>query len=700
MASIRAYLDDFGKMKVYMDRSFYGGSSNLFYVENDEGLSSKLVINSVEGRDNEVVYELTTPTGVSFGTNYYVREEHGARTPLIMRFIVNTEQFNERFNYNGNDLGPTYEKEHTDFAIWSPIATSIILKVYMDNELHAYPMVREKKGVFRVRVDGDLKNATYNYLIERNGEIVQTIDPYSLSSISNGKRSAVIDLSELDKIKDYEVEPLKQPVDAIIYETNVRDMTSSKKANTKTNGTYLALSEEDTEYKGIKTGLSYLEDLGVTHIQLQPVMDYATVDECNPNNYNWGYDPAQFLTPEGCYSSDPNDPYSRVKELKKLITRMHKHNMKVVLDVVFNHVYDVALSSFDKIMPYYYFRYNDSGYLSNGSYCGNDVASEKPMVRKYILNVIEKLFTIYKIDGLRFDLMGILDVVTMNEVVNTVKKIKKDALIYGEGWDLPTHLPYEAKASMNNAYMMPEVGHFNDFFRDTIKGKTSDSAIYEKGYITGDLSFKNQMKDALTANVLEGFNKKFFSPNQSINAVETHDNHTIWDKMHFSNSNDDRSTRQKRQKMMIAVTLLAQGVPFLHMGEEYCGTKNDNGNTYNAGDKVNQFDYDRAIKNIHIVEYTKKLIAFRKEQPLLRLTKTEDIEKKVNITSSDDGVVFYEIKDDKDILRIVINPTYEDKMYTFEEDIETIFDEEGNYKEGNNISVKALSVIVSGRKKK
>lgn len=697
MASIRAYLDDFGKMKVYMDRSFYGGSSNSFYVEDDNGLSSKLVINSREERNNEVVYELTTPAGVSFGTNYYVREEHGNRAPLVMRYVVNTAQFIDRFNYSGNDLGSRYEKSHTDFAVWSPVATSIILKLRVNGEIYTYPMVREKKGVYRVSVKGDLKNATYTYLVERNGEVVESIDPYAISSTGNAKESAVIDLSEIEKIKDYSLDSLKSPLDAIIYETNVRDMTSSKKVGTSTNGTYLALSESDTEYKGLKTGLSYLEALGVTHVQLLPVLDYATVDEFNPHNYNWGYDPVQYLTPEGSYSSNPNDPYARVKELKTLVTTMHKHNMRVVLDVVFNHVYDVAMSSFDKIMPYYYFRYNDSGYLSNGSYCGNDFASEKIMVRRYILYVVEKLFEIYKIDGLRFDLMGILDIVTMNEIVNVAKKIKKDALIYGEGWDLPTSIPHDMKANMNNSYQMLEVGHFNDFFRDVVKGKTSDDAKYERGYITGDTSYKEQMKDALTACIYEGFNKKFNSPKQSINALETHDNHTIWDKMHFSNSNEDRDTRLKRQKMLIATTLLAQGIPFIHMGEEYCATKNDYGNTYNAGDKVNQFDAERAIKNKDIIEYTKKAIAFRKSHDLLRLKDKESIEKCINITNSEDGVVFYEINANNETLRIMFNPTYDDKQYTFEEGFKVLFDVDGNEVEGNEIFVPRLSVIVSGK---
>ncbi len=701
MASILAYLDDFGKMKVHMDKGFYGGRSNCFYASSDDGFNIKLVINGIEETDNEIVYDLTTPTGIRFGVDYTVWEEHGASTPLIMRFIVNTNQFNERFYYSGNDLGAIYNKAYTDFAIWTPVASSVILKLRINEEIKTFPMIREKKGVFRIRVEGDLKNASYTYLVNRNGEVVESIDPYAISSTANGKESAVIDIQELEKIKDYEVDKLKSATDAIIYETNVRDMTSNKKAGTTTNGLFASLCEENTYYKDMKTGLSYLADLGVTHIQLQPVNDFATVNELSINQYNWGYDPLQYLTPEGSYSTNPNDAYARIKELKKMISAMHKHGLKVVLDVVYNHVYDVSSSSFNKIMPYYYFRYTDSAHLSNGSYCGNDIASEKPMVRKYLLYVIKMLFELYKIDGLRFDLMGILDVETINEVVKLVKKIKDDALIYGEGWDMPTLLDNENKASMNNAYKMAHVGYFNDNFRDIIKGKTSDDQLYEKGYLTGDLNLVNEVASCLCASIIgEDYLKKFDEPYQSINALETHDNHTLWDKMHYSNHNEDRTTRQKRQKLLIATTLLAQGIPFIHMGEEYCGTKNDFGNSYNLGDGVNQFDYDRAIKNKHIIDYTKKLIELRKAHSGFRLKDSEAIINRVIVTNSEDGVIYYEINDSKEIIRVIINPTFDKKEYVFEEGFKIIFDEDGNNSESEDIKVAPLSLIVTRKENK
>jgi len=703
MSNMHAYLDDFGKIVLTMKRSFYNGRSDSFYVVADKGYMSELIISNVEEHADIVKYIMIAPSGLAAGVNYYVREQHGLSVPLEKRLIVRTKQFNERYEYDGDDLGAVYHKMHTDFALWAPTASSVILRVKYNGRVRAYPMDRTEKGVWRVSIIGNFKNATYVYLVERNGEIKETIDPYAYSSIGNGQESAVIDLEEVMDIPSVSLKDSVSSTDAIIYEASVRDMTAHPFTGTVQNSTFLALCEEGTKLRDMPTGLDYLTSLGVTHVQFLPVMDFATVDEYHPKkNYNWGYDPAQYLVPEGSYSSDPDDPYARMKELRKMVSAMHEHGMRVNLDVVFNHLYSSDNSPFEKTVPFYYFRCNDHAYLSNGSYCGNDFSSEQPMARRYIVHVIEELIRIYDIDGFRFDLMGILDYETMNAIRDAAIQMKPDIMIYGEGWNMPTMLPDSDKADIDNQAKMPHIGHFNDYFRDVVKGRTSDDQRYDKGFLTGDLGLSFSMLSALSANVLgTPYFKRFQTPDQSINALETHDNNTVWDKMHFCCGNEDRGIRWKRHKMMIATTFVAQGIPFLHAGIEYCGTKNDNGNSYNAGDNINQMDWIRAEYNRDMIAYTKKCISLRKKYKAFRFRTPEEIMSNVKLSVSDGGVIFYDIHYDDPItdttmIRVLINPSFDDKYYTFEPEWRIIFDCDGNeHSEPNgNVCLQQLSVIV------
>ena len=699
-----AYLDDFGKIVVWMDKNFYGGRSEFFTLLSEGGFLKELVVSGVEDHGAQMRYELIAPAGLRFGVDYYIREQHGLRSPLVFRMIVRTKQFHDRFTYTGNDLGATYTKTHTDFALWSPTAVDVIVRVKNGKTKQAYEMERTEKGVWRVRVQGDLQNATYVYLIKRNGAVVESKDPYAYSSTGNGMESAVINLERISSIKSCTLpDAPMNPVDAIIYETSVRDITSSHLTGTKQHSTYAALCEENTSYKDIPTGLSYLASLGVTHVQLLPVLDYATVDEFHPKLlYNWGYDAMQFMTLEGSYSSDADNPYARMMEFKKLVSTLHKHDMRVVLDIVFNHLYDVDSSSLNCTVPYYYFRYNDRGYLSNGSFCGNDLDSEQPMMRKLMLHALKKLVEIYDVDGFRFDLMGILDVDTMNLFQKELKKMKKCIMLYGEGWNMPTFLDDAKKASIANQGKMPGIGHFNDYYRDVIKGKTSDDQKYEQGYLTGDIGAAFSTLAALSGNTLSNPHfRRFDSPNQSINALETHDNSTVWDKMHACCGNESRDVRRARQKMMLLTVLISQGVPFIHAGQEFCGTKNDNSNSYNAGDSINQMDWERAYYNRDIIEYTKKCIALRKKYKAFRLSSTKEISEHVRLNETDGGIIFYDISFiDKEthtkMVRVLINPTYDERTYDFGSEWKVIFDATGDELEPSSVvHVPGLTVIVA-----
>ncbi len=702
MAVIDAYLDDYGKITVNVSRIFYNGSVSSFYITGDDGTYHDCVIQGVEDHEREVRYRLIVPANLRFGTQYYIHEQHGQCVPLQVRYIVRTKRFLDEYTYEKDDLGATWHEKYTDFVLWAPTSIHVYVKVTMGDKVSIHPMEKGEHGTWRVRVNGDLSSALYVYILERDGITIESLDPNGLSSNSNSRASAVIDVSKITNIHDPIVRnPVDTAVDAIIYEASVRDMTSSTMTGTKTNGKYISLTESGTKWKVNPTGLDYLASLGVTHVQFQPVNDFATVDEDHPDrSYNWGYDPSQLLCLEGSYATDPNDPYSRMIEFKKMVSTLHSRGLRVNIDVVFNHMYDVSKTAFDRTVPFYYFRYNESNYLSNGSWCGNDLDSRMPMMRKHFLHVIEQMMKIYGVDGFRFDLMGIIDITTMNQIYELARSIKPDAMIYGEGWDMPTALDWSEKSMIYNQHHMQGIGHFNDTFRDVAKGRTSDDSKYDRGYLTGNLSMAFDMCSALTGNTLgEPYFRRFDSPVQSINAMETHDNATVWDKMHFCCNDEPRDVRMRRHKMLIAAVLVAQGVPFIHAGQEFCGSKNDNANSYNAGDEINGMNWDRMVLNHNVLEYTKKAIALRHQWKAFKLPTSQEIAQRVHFSVVDNDVVFYDIdytERDSDSLRVIMNPSSNGREYHFEGEWKMIFNENGDYidKNTNHIYVPPYTLIV------
>lgn len=702
MPSIKAYIDDFNLVLVSIPRNFFGGESFGFYILDEE---DKLITCEVRDRrdfEQRVVYTLSVGTTLEVGKRYYLREFHGQYVPLIYRFITHKQKFNDLFTYYKEDLGSFYHKEYTDFALWSPTANSVILKLYLEHS-ECYEMKREDKGVYRIRINKDLEDVKYTYLVERNGEVVETIDPYGLSSDANGRHSAVIDTTKITSICDNaKLPPFDNVCDAIIYECNVRDISSIKTSGIKNASKYVGAYEKNTKYRDYPTGMDHITSLGITHIQLQPVLDYATVDEIYPKtNYNWGYDSAQFIALEGSYSLNPKDPYSRMIEFKKLVKEYHDAGIRVNLDVVYNHMYDSSNNPLENMVPYYYFRYGEWDLLSNGSYCGNDIESRQPMVKHLFIVALKTLLNLYNVDGYRFDLMGILDVDTMNIIDKELRKLKSNIMIYGEGWDLPTALGPEEKARIFNQYQMDNIAHFNDTFRDELRGVDGGYLSSNKGYLTGDLSKAFSACSVLSANTLsDPYYLRFDSPAKSINALETHDNLTCWDKMHNCCYGESNALRMQRQKMMIAFTLFAQGIPFIHAGMEFCATKNNIKDSYNAGDDVNGMHFERIEKYEDVLNYTKKCIAFRKEHPSLRLRTKKLIEERVRFEIKDEGILFYETRDENEILKIMVNPSLEHHQYEFNDEWEVVFDSTGHSLQGyyTVIQLPLCSIVILKKK--
>ena len=705
--SIEAFLDDFGKMTIDVSHRFYNGKCDFFYITSGEEYCKDCVIRGVVNYDTYTKYDCIVPSEIDFGKAYMIVDNHGYRAPLQIRFIVRTAPFEEMFFYDGNDLGSKYSKGKTDFSLWAPTATQVFLEIENQGYTEVYPTQRTDKGVYRVTVNGNLKNATYVYHVSVNGITQTSVDPYAISSTANGVRSAVIDLSVLTTNRPNNCRPLKSVTDAILYECSIRDFTSSSTYGGKGNGKFLGFIEKGTKNKHHSTGFDYIRTLGITHVQLMPVFDYATVDECFPNRqYNWGYDPLQFQCVEGSYSTQPNNPYSRIIEFKDVVDSLHEVGIRVNMDVVLNHHYDVTISAFHKIVPYYYFRYNEMGHLSNGSYCGNDFNSCRKMTRKYIVDNIKMWVSIYNIDGFRFDLMGILDVDTMNMVVHEAKKIKPDCMIYGEGWNLPTYLAEDKKACMSNNDKMPEVAHFNDYFRDSIKGKSSEGESYVKGYCTGDGDYVYNVASALTGNTkLTNSHKIFQNPIQSINYVECHDNQTSWDKMKDCCKEDTREVRMQRQKLMIACVLLSQGVPFIQSGQEFCRTKLGYHNTYSSSDAINQIDWDRMIRYDEVVQYMRTCIAVRKNFEAFRLSTAREIEEKVSVEYLDGSLLAYSINHEDTKLKcsgikIVINPFAVPRNFHFNDELTIIMDENGFIQKqmsSHDIQINPYSLLVCAK---
>jgi len=707
MAALEAYLDDFGKAMVYISRRYFNGHADSFYLSDSHGASWDCVIRHIEEMEQQVCYELTIPSDLSFAQEYSLYENRGRCIPLQMRHIVNTAEFDRLFAYDGIDLGAAYGPDATAFALWAPTASEVLVRVRIGEDITVRRMERTARGVYRAVVHGDLQQATYVYLVRRNGETVETTDPWALSSTANNRESAVINLKRIQAIRDLSVLPvLRSSADAVLYEVSVRDLTSHEDAGTKEHGTFNAFRETGTAWNGASTGLDYLCSLGITHVQLQPVLDFATVDENQPKrNYNWGYDPSQLIGLEGSLCSDPADPYVRMMEFRSLVVALHRRGIRVNLDIVYNHMYDVAASSLDRCVPYYYYRYHTGGNLSNGSYCGNDLDSTRPMVRRLMQHAIRFLMEVYGVDGFRFDLMGILDVDTMNALRRTAVSIKPDAMVYGEGWDMPTALDSTQKAMIYNQHRMPGIGHFNDTFRDVVKGPTGDDQLGAKGYVTGAVSLAFDMCGVLSGNTLGSpYFWRFDDPVQSVNSVETHDNSTLWDKMHSCCSEEPREVRRRRQKMMIACTLLAQGIPFLHAGEEFCGTKQGNSNSYNAGDAINGLSWQRMVYNHDVVEYTRKCIALRRSCAAFRLATGEEVRRRVHFSVADDAIVLYDIGyEDSGVrgYRVLINPTMQEHRFHFEERCRVMMDENGDaHRESSqDIAIPACALIVCALEK-
>lgn len=585
----------------------------------------------------------------------------------------------QRIPYDGNDLGAVYTKKYTAFRLWAPTADAVTLCLYREGDgdclSDTLPMKRDVQGTWTIRVDGDLRHVYYTYRLERSGKTVESQDPYSVAVGVNGQRSMVLDLKETDpeNFKEDHGPVFSNCTDLVICEISVLDSTADGSSGVKYPGKYLGLAEKGTKNKeGEATGLDYLKSLGITHVQIMPMYDFASIDEAAPKKreYNWGYDPLNYNVPEGSFSTDPFHGEVRIREMKEMIAAFHREGIGVIMDVVYNHTYDLD-SCLQKCEPDYYYRMNGTRY-SNASACGNEIASEQPMMRKYIVESVCYWAREYHVDGFRFDLMGVLDIDTMNEISRRLKEINPYIILYGEGWTGGTStMPEFRRAMKRNARMLDGIGMFSDDIRDMVRGHV----FYNKdcGYVSGKEKMKVAVRYCATGGVWHpqvdyaaytyaAGGTWTDTPEKVINYVSCHDNLTLWDKLQISRPDCDAGERLAMNRLAAAMVFTAQGVPFFLSGEEFARTKpaGKNGevseNSYNLPYETNVLRYDWNDEQKELQQYYRGLIAFRKAHKGLRMTDAEEIRKNILFMEmTSEQTVAFTIRQPEETLLVAYN---------------------------------------------
>lgn len=690
-----AYLDDFNVITIIYPKHFLIGKSNYFtLLLNDEEI--ELHIEHSVDINGHIKYICHLPTFIELGKTVYIKDQYENLTDLQSGKIVRTKRFDTLYFYDGDDLGAHYTNTHTVFKVWAPTATSCSLILKKDHKRIVYLMKRSNQGVYELSVDGDLDGYLYRYLITNNQEKHEVIDVYGKASNANHCYSAVVNPQKLITVSSLNKEI--KLIDSIIYELHIRDFSIDPHGGFLHKGKYLGIIEKNTLTKdGILSGLDYLIDLGITHIQFLPFFDFSGVDELNPESaYNWGYNPEQFNTPEGSYSTNPDDIYSRLNELRHMINVLHEHGIGVIMDVVFNHVFHMNVFPFESMIPGYFYRYDEYGFPTNGSGCGNDLATERKMVRKVIVDSILYWAKEFKVDGFRFDLMGLIDMETIRIVRKELDNINPQIFVYGEGWNLHTALPYVDRTVKEHASQLPNISFFNDDYRDCIKGSPFD--LHDRGYALGDFSNLEKIKRLISGSI-----DFFYDPSQSLNFLECHDNMTMYDKCKSIFSESKQHDIRKIQRFANSILLISQGIPFIHAGQEFCRTKHGIENSYNLPDRINQIDWKRVKKYEQDIEYFKELIKLRKSNQAFRLPTAHKIKKHCHfLKSKDDGIMIMELLDiqlygNYQEIKIILNGKTNEYLYNIDSDFKIIFDT-CFYEKGktpiNPINIPELSMVV------
>ncbi len=705
---------------VYNERSGFvitmnmdiGDGKDAFKVMGPNGELKFVAINQ-----NKNVYTLVLPGSVDLYADYTLIY-NGEEMEIQMPNVYSTSSFEEMYTYRGNDLGANWTKEKTLFRVWAPTASQVQVNLYesgtegTDDKIEALDMTADVNGTWIAEKAGDLNGVYYTYSVTVDGVTQEACDPYARTTGVNGKRAMVLDLASTDPEgweNDKTPHAGKTVTDAVLYELHVRDLSIDESSGITNKGKYLGLIEPGTATAdGIPTGLDHIKDLGVPHIPLLPVYDYGSVDESRLDTpqFNWGYDPVNYNVPEGSYATDPFNGEVRVKEFKQMVKGLHDNGISVVMDVVYNHVHSAGDFCFNKIVPQYFSRVSANGAYSNGSGCGNDTASERSMVSKYIVDSVLYWVEEYHIDGFRFDLVGLLDTDTINAIVTAVHEKHPHVIFYGEGWTMTTNVTKDGVklATQVNSEMTPNFAFFSDNIRDGLKGSVFNDT--EKGFISGATGKESEIRKGFMGMPI--WSK---TPTQTVNYASCHDNLTLFDKLAISNSKDTVEDRIKMNNLAAAIYMTSQGIPFIHAGEEMLRSKPKDGsfdhNSYSSSDEVNSLKWNDLSQESYqqVYNYYKGLIAFRKAHPALRMTDAAQVNEKITpIKGIGDNMVAFQIAagaggEEKDLF-VIFNANPEAKAVTLPAgtwDVYVNAEKAGTEVLGNvsgEVSVDAISALV------
>lgn len=545
------------------------------------------------------------------------------------------------------EFGCKVDMNQTIFNIFAINADSVTLAVYdkYDSVRRTlFSMSEIEDDIWQVVIDENLSKKFYVYIVNRNGIELVATDPYSAALNMNADKSAVIDWELLDsKSFDEHKNPDNAYNESIIYEMHVRDFTSSITINAEHKKKYLGLTESNVMNTGEKIGFNHLIELGITHIHLMPVNSFVKVESENIEGYNWGYNPESYFSLESSYSDDPRDPYSSIREFRELVMRYHENDIGVVIGVVYNHTYRGVYSNFEILAPNIFYRRDGNGNLSNGSGCGNEINSEDPLVRRVILDSLKFLMRKYKIDGFRFDLLGLMDRMTMYKIVKDLREINPNVLIYGEPWTGGDSTLDMKKRVVKGTQKNRKFSLFNDDYRNALKG---DNDGYDRGYIQGETAKINEVKKGISGSLYNKGKGGFTSnPSESINYVCAHDNLIMYDKIVKSLSGISHEENLKVNKLGFFLLMMSFGIPFIHEGTEFGRTKHMDHNSYRSGDYVNGIDWTFKHKNRCLFNYVKELIEIRKKMKFFSNYDKSEIEENLVFYDLDEGAIGYEILD-------------------------------------------------------
>ncbi len=566
--------------------------------------------------------------------------------------------------YSGDDLGVSWSEGLLKVKIWAPTAEEVLFRLFASAEEQEpekiFPLQKSGSGTWGIELTGNYEGSFYTFQVrDEAGWLNECPDIGAKATGVNGLRGMVLNPA-LTNPENWENDrrcTAMHPTDMVIYEMHVRDFSISPDSGILHKGKYLGFTESGTKSpEGLSTGLDHLKELGITHLHLLPVADFYTVDETKSSpQYNWGYDPLNFNTPEGWYSTNPYDGYSRIKELKTVVQTLHSQGIGVIMDVVYNHSGLIFDSWFNQFVPGYYYRQKADGTLSDASGCGNEMASERAMVRKFIIDSVAYWAEAYHFDGFRFDLMGILDIETMNLIRKRLDLIDPAIFIYGEGWTAAeSPLPENLRATKLNTLRLDRIASFCDDLRDGLKGSPFNQ--YSIGFISGLTLREEKIKFAITGAIqhpqitydyVESSRKPWAnSPAQCVNYVSCHDNYTLFDKLQYSCPEASMEEIDRMTRLAIGMILTAQGVPFLHAGIEMHRSKRGHHDSYRSPDEVNQIEWGRKAEYLDLFRFTQNCIELRRQHPAFRMSDSDQVREKLSFSQKYiPGTIAYELKD-------------------------------------------------------